>query len=146
VQRAGAPSWEAAERDIPVMMKTLYDALDVGVPMYNDGDHAGCARVYCLAGAEILSKHSESTLLHPKLAGVPTEKMVAAVQQTSGTSGWRTAESQGAQGNKNAWAMRAGIDMMLEALSAASEAGAAGCGNTRAWLKLKPAGNWKVVA
>ena len=50
-------------------------ALEVGVPTYNNGDHAGCARVYCLAAQSILDPKAKlsSVLL---LEGLGPSKII----------------------------------------------------------------------
>ena len=91
-------------------------ALEVGVPTYNNGDHAGCARVYCLAAQSILDPKAKlSSVFLLEGLGPSKIKLEEAVGQTVATPSWRTSQGKGGRGNLNAWAMRKAMDDCLAA-------------------------------
>ena len=96
------------------IQRIIRNALDVGVPTYNVGDHAGCARVYCNAAIELLQSRGSR-----RFASRSWSKLEKAVAQTVGTPDWRTAKGETAAATANAWAMREALDELMAVLGRA---------------------------
>ena len=73
--QAGPPSQAETVAMVEEIKELIRAALEVGVPTYNNGDHAGCARVYCLAAQSILDPKAKlsSVLL---LEGLGPSKII----------------------------------------------------------------------
>jgi hypothetical protein len=89
--------------DVQQVAKTITDAISIGAPLFNQGDHEGCFKVYEKTALELVAKLDgcpglEDTLL----AGLST----ASREQTF---------------TAKAWAMRHAFDRILNAINAAIE-------------------------
>lgn len=86
--------------ELQLSAQTLVDAINVGAPIYNQGDHEGCYRTYQAAALELVGKLKTCT-------GV-REILLAGLSQANGL---RDPKDQ-------AWAMRHAFDRILDLLSA----------------------------
>ena len=91
-------------RDIQAMIE---DAIKVGAPLYNQGNHEACYRVYAAAALDVNRKL-------PNCAG-PKRALLEGVERADAMSGWVD----------KAWAMRDAFDGVLDVIHRAAASGGA---------------------
>ena len=118
------------------VMRICSDAIELGVPLYNAGEHAACADVYAQAAAALLDM--------PASALSPAARAKLASAATAGGSG-----------SDRAWALRRALDHCLGGGGKPGQGGAAGQGEvvlasevaTGVLVDFRQAvpGGWRVV-
>jgi hypothetical protein len=100
VMAAGTMSRADEPSDVAKVQNVLNQAIDKGVPLFNDGDASGCYRIYQQALSSVL----------PMLGSRPALK--AAVQAAISNAGQQRSDT-----GKAAWTLRRAIDMMQAVLA-----------------------------
>jgi serine protease Do len=91
--------------DIEHVYKTIVDAIGIGAPLFNSGDHEGCYRVYEKTALELVPKLEEGC------TGIK-ERLLAGLMSASKAQKY----------TDKAWAMRHAFDSILRAIRTAIDA------------------------